>query len=183
MTDSDPKDELYTHFVRAYTRHEPALRGFVRSLLPTWDDTDEVMGEVSLVLWKKFETFDPETEFMRWAAVVARFEVLKYRRSKARNRLVFDEDVIKLLADDCAETLEIHNDERRALRSCLGKLPEHQRAMLMRVYTPGVTIKQMAEEIGKTPTAVYKLLARQRKSLYRCVSRSLNRAGVMVEPS
>ena len=38
--------------------------------------------------------FDPETDFARWAATIARFEVLNYRRSKARDRLVFDEGIV-----------------------------------------------------------------------------------------
>ena len=81
----------YERFVTTFTRNEPAIRAFLRSLLPSWEDAVEVMQNTSLVLWRKFDTFDPNTDFLKWAFVVARFEALKYRRSMARDRHVFDE--------------------------------------------------------------------------------------------
>ena len=33
----------YEEFVRLFVAHEVRLRGFVRSLLPTWTDVDEVV--------------------------------------------------------------------------------------------------------------------------------------------
>ena len=61
--DDQDRDQSYEEFVRIFTRHEPRLRAFVRSLLPTWDDVDEVMQETSLVLWRKWNDFDPESDF------------------------------------------------------------------------------------------------------------------------
>ncbi len=173
MTHPEADNELYLSFVRTFTRHEAALRTFVRSLLPGWDDVDEVMQEVSVVVWKRFDTFDPDTEFMRWAAVIARFEVLNYRRRKARDKHIFDEDVIALLANECLEKSERQVVEQKALRHCLAKLPDHQRQLMLRAYSPQDSIKSIADEIGKTPTAVYKVLGRLRFKLYECIERSL----------
>src|SRR6056297_854003 len=72
--ESDSQDDRYEQFVSLFTRHEPGLRAFVRSLVFSWDDANEIMQNTGLVLWRKFDTFDPETDFMRWACVVARFE-------------------------------------------------------------------------------------------------------------
>jgi DNA-directed RNA polymerase specialized sigma24 family protein len=44
-------------------------------------------------MWRKWDTFDPATDFMRWARVIARFEVLKFRRTMARDRHVFTDDL------------------------------------------------------------------------------------------
>ncbi len=71
--DSKIENETYEQFVTLFTRNEPALRAFTRSLLPSWDDAVEVMQNTSLVLWRKFDTFDQNTEFLKWAFVVARF--------------------------------------------------------------------------------------------------------------
>ena len=43
-------------FLRLYTEHEPSLRGFVRSLLPSREDAREVMQDLAVALWRKFET-------------------------------------------------------------------------------------------------------------------------------
>jgi len=145
----------------------------VRSLLSSWDDVDEVMQNTGLVLWRKFGEFDPNTDFMRWACVVARFEVLAFRRDKARDRHVFDEDVIELVAEEAASRQETWSAERRALEICLRKLPEHLRRVVMAAYEPGVKLHEVATRLGKTATAFYKLLNRTRASLLDCVQAQL----------
>lgn len=166
---NDPTEERYEQFVSLFTRHEPGLRAFVRSLVFSWDAVDEVMQNTGLVLWRKFDTFDPETEFMRWACVVARFEVLAWRRDKARDRHVFDEDLVNLLAEEAADEHEVLERERRALEQCLRKLPGKQRRIVMAAYEPGVRLNQVAEALGKTATAFYKTLNRARGRLLLCI--------------
>ena len=56
----------YEEFVRLFVAHEGRLRAFIRSLLPTWADVDEVMQETSLVAWRKFGRFERGTNFMAW---------------------------------------------------------------------------------------------------------------------
>lgn len=169
-------EDPYRAFMRLFTRHEGALRCLLRTLLPSWDDVDEVMQDVSMVAWTKFDRFDPQTDFARWAATIARYEVLNYRRTKARDRLVFDEDLLLLLADECQEEFAESEQERRALDGCLDKLPAHQRELVLRVYSAGQKIKPIAEEIGVSPNALYKTLGRLRLILLRCIEDALARA-------
>lgn len=171
-------DRHYEEFVRAFTHHEPQLRAFVRSLLPSWNDVDEVMQETSLVLWRKWSDFDPESDFIKWGCVVARFEVLKHRRRKARDRHVFDADVIELLAEEGAEEAGSLDRQRYALDKCLGELPENQRRIVMAAYAPGRTIKETAAQTGKSATALYKTLNRIRAALLRCVDNSVRKEGL-----
>ena len=163
----------YEQFVSLFTRNEPALRAFIRSLLPSWDDAVEVMQNTSLVLWRKFDTFDQKTEFLKWAFVVARFEVLKYRRTIARDRHVFDEDLVQRLAEEAADESDVLEAERKALGSCLAKLPDQQRELVESAYAPGMKIKVLAKQIGKSATALYKSLNRTRQQLLNCIERSL----------
>jgi RNA polymerase sigma-70 factor (ECF subfamily) len=45
-------------FLRLYVEHEEGLRSFVRSLVPTLEDSREVMQEVAAELWRKFEALE-----------------------------------------------------------------------------------------------------------------------------
>lgn len=166
---NDSTDERYEQFVSLFTRHEPGLRAFVRSLVFSWDDANEVMQNTGLVLWRKFDSFDQETNFMKWACVVARFEVLAWRRDKARDRHVFDEDLVNMLAEESADDHEVLARERRALEICLQKLPEKQRRIVISAYEPGVRLNQVAEALGKSATAFYKTLNRARSGLLKCI--------------
>lgn len=171
------EDQRYEDFVRMFTRHEPQLRAFVRSLLPAWNDVDEVMQETSLVLWRKWNDFDPDSDFMKWGCVVARFEVLKHRRRMARDRHVFAADLIELLAEEGSDELESLHAQRKALEHCLKELPENQRRLVMTAYAPGRTIKEAASEAGKSATALYKTLNRIRTALLECVTSAISKEG------
>jgi RNA polymerase sigma-70 factor (ECF subfamily) len=165
----ESEDERYETFVARFAHYEPDLRRFLRSLLPTWEDADEVLQQTAIVIWRKFDQYDPETNFMKWACVVARFEALAYRRKMARDRLVFREDILELMADEGSEEIEQRRVEHDALESCLLAMPEKQRQFLTLAYTPGIKVKELAEEAGSTAAAFYMRLKRLRHQLMECV--------------
>ncbi len=163
------QDDRYETFVKLYTRHEPSLRAFVRSLVSSWGDADEILQNTALVLWRKFADFDVATNFMAWACTVARFEVLAWRRDQARDRHVFDEDLLDLLATEAEAQQEALASERSALEFCLGRLPDHSRSVVLAAYEPGAKLHETAARLGKSATAFYKTLARIRALLLDCI--------------
>ncbi|MFT4693075.1 MAG: RNA polymerase sigma-70 factor (ECF subfamily) [Limisphaerales bacterium] len=170
----DPVDrDNHDQFLRLYVENEEALRGFVRSLVPTLDDAREVMQETAAVLWRKFGVLDSPADFRRWAFGVARFEALAFRRDRARDRHVFSEDLISMLESEAAEAGEQSNREERALQSCLKKLPKPQRELVEVAYEPGVRIDELARDAGRTPMSFYKSLHRIRMALADCIRKSL----------
>jgi RNA polymerase sigma-70 factor (ECF subfamily) len=171
QTDHEP-------FLRLFTRFEGNLRAFVASLLPNWEGVDEVMQESSIVLWRKFAQFDQSAEsgFLDWSFMIARYEVLKYRRRRATDRLQFSEDVFELLVAT-AESVSTTQDQRlRMLRECVASLPPANLELVKAVYQDGATIKDVAEQIGRSPTGLYKALARIRNWLANCIQAKLDTA-------
>ena len=68
----NPDANLREQFVRLLVRHDRAIRAWLRVLLPTLNDVDEVMQEVSVVAWRKFDQLDDPENFQRWVCVIAR---------------------------------------------------------------------------------------------------------------
>ncbi len=162
----------HDQFLRLFVENEEALRGFVRSLVPTLEDSREVMQETAAVLWRKFDQLDSTADFRRWAFGVARFEALAFRRDRARDRHVFGEDLISLLEAEAVEASEQSDREQRALEGCLKKLPPAQRELVEMAYAPGARIDELARDSGRTPMALYKTLHRIRMALADCIRRS-----------
>lgn len=162
-------DTRYVLFIQRFAHHEPDLRRFIRSLLPNWTDADEVLQQTAIVIWKKFEHYDPDTNFMKWACVIARFEALAYRRKMARDRLVFREDILELMADEGIDELEDRRQEHVAFESCLRDMPEKHRRFLTLAYTRGVKTKDLAEQAGSSAAAFYMRLKRLRHQLLLCI--------------
>jgi len=152
---------------------EESLRVFVRSLLFTHDEEREVMQEVAVVLWRKFDAGMDSQAFCRWAFGVARMEVLAFRRDRARDRHMFGDEVFELLSQTVLDQADALEAQRRALDICLQKLPEDQRRLVRAAYEPGVKIDQLATRLGRTAMALYKTLHRIRLTLMDCTRRVL----------
>ena len=158
-------------FVQLFAHNERHLRAFVRSMGLDWTAVDDVVQTVSLVMWRKWDQFDPETDFMKWGRVIARFEVLKFRRTMARDRHVFRDDLMDLLAESAVELEEKVSSERyrECLEQCLDALPAKSRKLIAAAYEGERTIKEVAAEVGTSATALYKALDRIRKELRGCI--------------
>ncbi|WP_395747709.1 sigma-70 family RNA polymerase sigma factor [Prosthecobacter sp.] len=167
-----PVDDVqHSQFLRLFAANEAALRTFVRSLLPSPQEAADVMQEVAVVLWQKFAGAD---EFRPWAFGVARNMVLRHLRSKARDRHVFDDELVSQLADESAAMEQRHLAQREALTACLQKLPTVRRDLALAAYTKGTRMDELAAQRGQTPMSLYKLLQRIRQVLLECVRRTLN---------
>ncbi|MDZ4850265.1 MAG: sigma-70 family RNA polymerase sigma factor [Pirellulaceae bacterium] len=158
----------HDQFLRLYSEHEPALRGFVRSLVPTRDDARDVMQEIAVVLWRKLDDLSKTSDFRPWAFAVARFEVLAWRRDKARDRHVFGEEAIALLSDQAEQMGGRLDAQQDALEECLQKLPAEQRVLVNAAYLSGARIDDLAQKSGRSAMSLYKALHRIRLALVDC---------------
>lgn len=167
----------HDRFLRLFTANDAAIRGFVRSLVPSRQDADDVMQEVAVVLWKKFAEL-PDEDFRRWSFGVARYAVLAWRRDKARDRHVFGDDTLDLLAGEAEKAMANDDAQREALENCLKKLSRDQRELVRKAYEPGVRIDRLASSLGRSAMALYKSLHRIRLALIDCTRRELGKEGL-----
>ncbi|MDF1824789.1 MAG: sigma-70 family RNA polymerase sigma factor [Verrucomicrobiales bacterium] len=172
-------DSRHEYFLRRFTSSEPALRIFVRSLVPTVGDADDVLQEVAITLWKKFGEFPGETEeeFRAWSFTVAKFKVLSWRRDQGRERLVFGDDTISLLAQESEARSGKLSAQREALKTCLAKLSPEQRSLVESAYDGGTKIEKLARSLERTAMSVYKQLHRLRIALAKCARVELQKEG------
>ena len=171
--DTSASRDPHEDFLRLFAQHEPELRAFVRACLPRAADVDEVMQEVSLVAWRKFSTLTEAAQFPRWACLIARYEILMFRRAHACDRLVLDEDIIERLADEGTEEMPVRHAQLAALDDCMAKLPRERRELALAAYAPETSMKSLAAQLGRSEGSLYQLLARIRQELLRCVERTL----------
>jgi RNA polymerase sigma-70 factor (ECF subfamily) len=165
----------HDQFLRLFAEHEPALRTYVRSLVPSREHASEIMQEVAVVLWQKFGEFDAARDFRKWAFGVARYEALAFVRDRARDRHVFSDALVSRLAEAVEAAGSRHDAQREALDGCLQKLPETQRALVLTAYTTGTRMDELAVQRGQTAMSLYKILHRIRQTLLECVRRTISR--------
>jgi RNA polymerase sigma-70 factor (ECF subfamily) len=170
LTDRDRAEQ----FLALHTKNHHRLSAFVHTLVPDWEDAEEIVQDALTIAWRKFDEFDPATDFFRWVARVAQFEVLNYRRKMKRQALMLDAEVINALAVAAAEASADFNQRREALGDCLRKLPDRERLIVRLRYRENGTVHTVAEAIGRSTNHVHRILRRIRERLLRCVQARLS---------
>lgn len=171
MPNRDDIQLRHQQFLRAFTTNEPAVRAFVRRLVPSRTDADDVLQEVAIVLWEKYDEFRDGGDFKAWACGIARFKVLSWLRDKGRDRLVLDDDVVGLIADESLRNDSHLEQQRVALESCFEKVPPKDRDLLTQAYQPDAKIQDIAVTSGRSVGGFYQWLHRMRLMLMECVQR------------
>ncbi|MEZ0264438.1 MAG: sigma-70 family RNA polymerase sigma factor [Phycisphaerae bacterium] len=161
--------------VRHIAGSQSALYAYVCSLLGTSRGAADVLQEANVVLWEKAGEYDPARPFLPWAYRVAHFQVLAHRKRQARDRLVFDDELLAAVDAAIRRRDERADRELEALDGCVGKLTAGQRAVLDARYRDGESVEVIAGRSNKAPNALSAELYRLRKALMDCVRRALGR--------
>lgn len=171
-TPSDAAEQTQETFVQLLTDAQLPLLHYITTLLGDVHAAQNVLQETNLILWRKSKEYQPGTRFKSWAYRVAYWQVKAYVRNRGRDRHVFDEQLVKQLAQvEAAET--VNADARLALRHCLTQVSDSNRELLRLRYDGGQTIQSLSEKVGKTPNTVKVGLLRIRKSLLKCIESRL----------
>jgi RNA polymerase sigma-70 factor (ECF subfamily) len=143
------------------------------AISPNWHDAEEIMQEASLILWRKFDTFDRSTDFFAWACQVIRFEVYNLRRRDSRRGLLFSSEAVEHLADMAVQQGAEFKERCDALRQCLQKLSSADQELVELRYHREATTATVAKRVNRPLEAVYKSLQRIRRVLLVCVERQI----------
>ena len=170
-------DELANaeQFVQLFAKHQRGIQAYLWTLVPNRSDCDDLMQETSVSLWRKWPEFDPQRDFFRWACGIAFIEVLRFRRKTASRRIWFSEALIETLAVEFVDDSEIYKMRTAALQSCLEKLCERDRKIIEARYRGGASAEQVAEELRRPVSTLYKMMARIRDRLYSCIEGTIAR--------
>jgi RNA polymerase sigma-70 factor (ECF subfamily) len=150
-------------FMELYLAHEDGLRSFVRALVRTRTDFDDVFQTVVLTLWERFDTYDETRPFGPWARGVAAREVFQARRDSGRRPTPFSPKVVEAPVSQRLEALERY----------LEALPGRARRLLSLRYFDGLSLAEMALRVGSTLGATQRSLSRARQQLAECVRQRL----------
>ena len=156
-------------FVQLFAKHQRGIQAYLWTLVANRADADDLMQETSVALWRKWPEFDGEREFFPWACGIAFIEVLRYRRRVASRRLLFSDELLQTLAAEFIEEAGRYETRAAALHRCLEKLGERDRQIIEARYRFGATAQQVAEDLRRPVSTLYKMVARIRNRLHACI--------------
>jgi RNA polymerase sigma-70 factor (ECF subfamily) len=161
-------------FMDLLTQHQGRIFGYIFAAVQNLSDAEELYQETSIVLWRKFADYQPDTNFGHWACKVAKFEILHFLRTQRRNRICFSDQILSDLADIPArETDNAFVDHQQLLAGCVNELQPFDQQLVELCYGSHRTVKQIAVELQRSVQTLYNSLSRIRRLLFACVHRKL----------
>jgi RNA polymerase sigma-70 factor, ECF subfamily len=171
------EDDMSAAFVNLLTQHQSILYGYVFNLVLNAADSDDLLQETNLVLWKKRHEFQLGTNFMAWSCRIAYFNVQNFIRTKGRSRLFFNQELLAKLADLHLDRAKINSVHSTLLADCLGKLSTASQELLKLCYDDNQSIQDVAKQLGRPVGSIYNTLSQIRFKIWKCIKHALNEEG------
>jgi RNA polymerase sigma-70 factor (ECF subfamily) len=160
-------------FVVLLTNAQCDLHTYIAYLVGNRDEARDVLQETNLVLWREASRYDGVRPFLAWAKAVAYYQALSHLKKRSRDRLVFDEELVLLLAESDAGHHEGMQARLRMLDVCFAKLTHLQQSVMKFRYFRNWSVRRLAARFAFSEAAGSMLLTRVRRQLAECIERSL----------
>ena len=171
---SGPTEQRIAVFSDLVAENRGRVFGYIYAMLHNMADAEDIYQQTTVLMWQKFDEFQPETNFGSWALKIAYFTIKNFQRSQQRNRVFFRDSVMEKVAGSYRALDEGQSSERvDALIACVKRLPESHQRILRMHYVENAPIQQIAERQGRSRAAVSMVLSRLRRVLFQCIRSKL----------
>ena len=159
-----------SEFVTLFVRHQRRVYAYLLTVLGNSSDAEDVLQQTAVVLWTKFDEFEPGTDFAAWAIRTAYLTARNHLRGQSRSRVRFSQAMFEAAADHAAAHVKEADLVHDALDECLKHLPMADRDLIRCRYELDTSVQSIAQRLEQSIHAVYRSLARIHSSLLRCVT-------------
>lgn len=152
--------EILEKFARENTRNEAfnlllnkyqqKVYWHIRRLVIDHDDTDDLVQEVFIKVWKDLADFRNDSQLFTWLYRIATNESITFlNRKKLRNNVSLDEAAGYELAETLADSTYFDGDKAQMkLQKALLTLPEKQRLVFNMKYFDDLKYEEISEILG-----------------------------------
>ena len=161
---------LTPEFVRILTGAQMNLFAFVCMLLGNRDEAKDVLQDTNVILIKHAGEYDEDRPFLPWAKAFAYNQVKAHLKRKSRSRLVFDVDLVNVLAEETvARPEEDAGKVLELLEVCMERLTPVQKELVQARYYQKESAESLAKRLKRSVVSVRVQTHRIRRLLRGCV--------------
>lgn len=145
----------------------PVVHGFVWARVAgDRQVAEDLLQETILAAMRSADTFRAESSVSTWMCGIARHLVARHWETERRDDLARSR--LRAVADeqDVADEIE-QVAQREEVARALGRLPALQRQVLALKYLDGLSVQEIASQVGRSRVQVQSLLQRGRDGLRR----------------
>lgn len=170
-------DEAHTAAVQGlFLQYQPAIRGYILSIVPDFSLADDVVQETFLVVSRKAGSFELGTSFPAWVKTIARYKALEAIRAGKKKFESLSDEVIDALSTERYDFGTNVDSRLSLLAKCIEELaPQAKRSIHLR-YQNDHLPPEIASRMSCTTQSINVTLSRARSFLRDCVLRKMAQA-------
>jgi RNA polymerase sigma-70 factor, ECF subfamily len=183
MHDDEPSDAgssqvaAMRELAGLWVQSQSVISAYITANVVDAHHVEDLVQEVAQICAEKFATFDRERSFVAWALGIARHRLMKYYRTRHRDRLVLSEPALARLEAALDRVHPEAEERREALKVCLGRIEGRRREVLDMRYRQNAPVAEVAERFQMSASAVSVMLHRVRAALFDCIRQRLRAEG------
>jgi RNA polymerase sigma-70 factor (ECF subfamily) len=147
------RDEAFRLLLNKY---QQKLYWHIRRMVISHDDTDDLVQDVFLKVWKSLSNFRSDSQLYTWLYRIATNESITFlKRKKIRNSVSIDDVNGKNLVEKLKESPYFDGDKAQMkLQKALLTLPEKQRLVFNMKYFDDLKYEDISEILGTSVGAL-----------------------------
>ncbi len=158
------------NFINYWLNVQTDVKGYIRLFINNEADADDILQDVAIIAYKKFEEYNKTTPFRSWVIGIARYEVLAKRKKYAKNKILYYPELFESISDAYEEIRDESNDKVSFLKKCIQKLDDKNYKLLKLRYGDLLRIKKISVLLGLKPVTIRVRLNRVRNTLKNCIN-------------
>lgn len=144
-------------FAAFYDRFAPGLFSVIYTILRDQKESEDILQEAFVQMWKRTATYDPtRSSLFTWAVMISRHKAIDRLRSRQRQSRLAEAVITEANKDstvatstgDRADIAMVRQEERARVRAALARLTDAQREAIDLAFFAGLTQTQIAEKLG-----------------------------------
>jgi RNA polymerase sigma-70 factor (ECF subfamily) len=171
--DKTEESSRHDRFFRLFLSSQDRIYGFLFVMIHNRNDVDDLLQETISSMWEHFDKYQAGTNFTAWGITIARNKALNFIKKNVRSRPQLSDDVYSEIVEIETEGKDDLSERTDALRKCCEKLKDIDRKILSLRYRKDVSMKKIAQVLGRSTTGIYHTMARIHSLLQECVDRTL----------
>lgn len=147
------REKAFQLLVKTY---QERLYWHIRKIVMNHDDTDDILQNVYIKVWKNVDGFREDSTLFTWLFRIATNESLSFLQKQRRHQVLSMNEVSDYLTDSLESDVYFDGDEiQKKLQLAIIQLPEKQRIVFNMKYFDEIKYEEMSE-ILKTSVGALK---------------------------
>jgi RNA polymerase sigma-70 factor (ECF subfamily) len=164
------KKEQETKFLSALEENQDKLLRICSIYSKDDEDTKDLFQEVLVHVWRSMTTFKGDSSIGTWIFRIALNICLRFKSKHTKNQSrLIRLDSITIANFGSEENNEEENEKLKALRKCVKKLNEGDKAIVA-LYLEGLAYREISSILGLSENHIAVKVKRIKSKLFNCIN-------------